>query len=92
MPPRASGSLTLSACPANPHLPFDKLRVNGMGIEDIDVFPFVLSLSKHEQGFAGQALNWLSFAAVSTRSIVLGCAKLAILDDAWDHEFSIQPA
>ncbi|PTL35889.1 hypothetical protein CLG94_09060 [Candidatus Methylomirabilis limnetica] len=26
-----------------------------MGIENIDLFPFVLSLSKHEQGFAGQA-------------------------------------
>jgi hypothetical protein len=33
-------SLLLGACPANPHLPFDKLRVNGMGIENIDVFPF----------------------------------------------------
>ena len=37
-------------------MPFDKLRVNGMGIENIDLFPFVLSLSKHERGFAGQAL------------------------------------
>ena len=26
-----------------------------MDIENIDLFPFVLSLSKHERGFAGQA-------------------------------------
>ncbi|MGB4782909.1 MAG: hypothetical protein WBH61_12880, partial [Candidatus Methylomirabilis sp.] len=38
------------ACPANPHIPFDKLRVNGIDIENIDLFPFVLSLSKHERG------------------------------------------
>mgnify|MGYP001609107891 CR=1 FL=1 len=30
-----------------------------MDIENIDLFPFVLSLSKHERGFAGQAPNYL---------------------------------
>ena len=53
----------LRACPANPRSPFDTLRANGMGIEKIDIFPFVLSPSKpvvsevepHNKGFAGQA-------------------------------------
>ena len=31
------------------------LRANGMDIKKIDVFPFVLSPSKHNKGFAGQA-------------------------------------
>ena len=43
--------------------PFDRLRANGIGIENIGVFPFVLSpsidsgpgLSKHENGFVQQA-------------------------------------
>jgi hypothetical protein len=28
--------------------PFDKLRVNGGGLRNVEDFPFVLSLSKHE--------------------------------------------
>ena len=35
--------------------PFDGLRANGIGVENIGVFPFVLSLSKHENGFVQQA-------------------------------------
>ncbi len=35
--------------------PFDGLRANGIGVESIGVFPFVLSLSKHENGFVQQA-------------------------------------
>lgn len=49
------------ACPNNPHVPFDKLRVNWMGLENFDLFPFVLSPSKHKRGFRGEALrrpNW----------------------------------
>lgn len=37
-------------------------------------------------------ISWLSLAAVSTQSIVLGCAEVAILGDAGDHELPIQPA
>lgn len=37
-------------------------------------------------------LNRLSLAAVSTGSIALGCAELAILGDAGDHELPVQPA
>jgi hypothetical protein len=29
------------------------LRANGMDIKKIDAFPFVLSQSKHNKGFAG---------------------------------------
>jgi len=32
--------------------PFDKLRANGTGVEFIEEFPFVLSLSKHEHPLA----------------------------------------
>lgn len=35
--------------------PFDGLRANGIGVENIGVFPFVLSLSKHDNGFVQQA-------------------------------------
>jgi len=49
--------LFLGACPANSRSSFDTLMANGMGIEKIDVFPFVLSPSKHNKGFAGQALR-----------------------------------
>jgi len=34
-----------------PHLPFDKLRANGAGVENIGDFPFMLSPSKHEKSF-----------------------------------------
>src|SRR5262249_51756517 len=32
---------------------FDELRVNGSGVEPVEDFPFVLSLSKHEPPFSG---------------------------------------
>jgi hypothetical protein len=35
---------------------FDKLRANGIGIESIGNFLFVLSLSKHEKGFFNSLL------------------------------------
>jgi hypothetical protein len=31
--------------------PFDTLRANGAGVENIDNFPFMLRLSKHENHF-----------------------------------------
>jgi len=43
--------LPLGECLKTLRSPFDKLRANGAGIEIIDNFPFMLSLSKHETLF-----------------------------------------
>ncbi|MBI3796022.1 MAG: hypothetical protein HY268_03510 [Deltaproteobacteria bacterium] len=37
--------------------PFDKLRANGMGLEVVEDFPFVLSLSKHENSLFSNLLG-----------------------------------
>jgi len=37
--------------------PFDELRANGLGLELIVYFPFVLSLSKHENPFFSTLLE-----------------------------------
>ena len=37
----------LAGCWKTPRLPFDELRANGAGVENIRDFPFMLSLSKH---------------------------------------------
>src|SRR5439155_17074813 len=40
----------------NPRSPFDKLRANGGRLEVVGDFPFVLSLSKHENAFFSSLL------------------------------------
>ncbi len=47
----------LAGCGKIPRSPFDKLRANGTGIEIIGNFPFVLSPSKHENGFFSSLLG-----------------------------------
>ena len=37
--------------------PFDELRANGLGLEILVHFPFVLSLSKHEHPFFSTLLT-----------------------------------
>jgi hypothetical protein len=42
----------LQAAEKHPRSPFDKLRVNGGGIENINDFSIMLSVSKHESIFS----------------------------------------
>jgi len=49
----------LAGCGKTPRSPFDKLRTNGWDIEIVERFPFVLSLSKHENHFFSTLLGIL---------------------------------
>jgi hypothetical protein len=40
-----------------PRSPFDKLRANGSGVEIVEGFPFVLSMSKHVYAFFSSLLR-----------------------------------
>ncbi len=52
VPKRVLKNLVFTLCS-----PFDKLKANGLGIEFVKDFPFVLSLSKHEDRLPRHALR-----------------------------------
>lgn len=64
--------------------PFDKLRANGLGLECIKGFPFMLSLSKHEDQLLRHALTYTAVTVhfsiqdlffLEARDLLRGVAK-----------------
>ena len=65
--------MTPAGC-ETPRSPFDELRANGSSIETIGDFPFVLSLSKHENHFFSSLLDLNCVSEVQSTQLDTGTA------------------
>jgi len=83
----------LAGCGKTPRLPFDKLRANGAGVENIGDFPFMLSPSKHEKSFFRTLLGVEEENIRSEVSLVhdLGAESIDLLDIGFSRMLKKSP-